>query len=65
MILVDANLLIYAVNADLPDHPRSKEWLENQFSGTDLVGLGLPFWRFFGSARMAGCSAIHCPSSRQ
>jgi len=39
MILVDANLLIYAVNADLPDHLRSKTWLEAQLSGTDLVGL--------------------------
>ncbi len=39
MILVDANLLIYAVNADLTDHLRSKAWLEAQLSGTDLVGL--------------------------
>ena len=39
MILVDANLLIYAVNRDLPDHPKSKAWLEAQLGGAELVGL--------------------------
>ncbi len=39
MILIDANLLIYAVNEDSPTHPRAKEWLESVLSGTQTVGL--------------------------
>jgi toxin-antitoxin system PIN domain toxin len=39
MILVDANLLIYAVNQDAPLHRRAKAWLESAFSGPETVGL--------------------------
>ena len=39
MKLVDANVLIYAVNADAPHHERSREWLEESLSGADPVGL--------------------------
>ncbi len=39
MILVDANLLIYAVDADSPHHERARIWLENTLSGTTRVGL--------------------------
>jgi len=39
MILVDANLLLYAVNSDLPQHARAREWWENALSGDALVGL--------------------------
>jgi hypothetical protein len=39
MILVDANLLIYAVNKDAPLHRRAKSWLEDTISGTETVGL--------------------------
>ena len=39
MILIDANLLIYAINADLPHHTKAKFWLEKIFSGTTAVGL--------------------------
>lgn len=39
MILPDANLLIYAVNLDLPQHPRARAWLESVLSGSDSVGL--------------------------
>lgn len=39
MILVDANLLIYAVNQDAPLHRRAKSWLESAFSGPETVGL--------------------------
>jgi uncharacterized protein len=37
--LVDANILIYAVNADAPHHARSRRWLEESLSGTEPVGL--------------------------
>ncbi len=39
MILVDANLLIYAVNQDLPQHKRAVSWWEQTLSGTAMVGI--------------------------
>ena len=39
MILVDVNILIYAVNSDSPLHQRAKGWLESTLSGSDTVGL--------------------------
>ena len=39
MILVDANLLIYAIDADSPQHKRARRWLEQALSGADPVGL--------------------------
>lgn len=39
MILIDANLLIYAVDADSPHHARARHWLEGVLSGTTPVGL--------------------------
>ena len=39
MILVDVNLLIYAVNEDAPLHGRAKSWLEAAIAGTETVGL--------------------------
>lgn len=39
MILVDANLLIYAVNEDAPVHHAAKSWLEDTLSGTETVGI--------------------------
>ena len=39
MILLDANLLIYAVNEDAPSHRKAKSWLESAISGTETVGL--------------------------
>jgi toxin-antitoxin system PIN domain toxin len=39
VILLDANLLIYAVDADSPHHKRARRWLERTLSGDTLVGL--------------------------
>ena len=39
MILVDANLLIYAVNQDAPLNRKAKPWLESVLSGKETVGL--------------------------
>ena len=39
MIIVDVNLLIYAVNTDSPLHQKAKSWLETAVSGTETVGL--------------------------
>lgn len=41
MMLVDANLLSYAVNSDLPQHARARPWLEEQLS--DAASIGLPW----------------------
>jgi toxin-antitoxin system PIN domain toxin len=39
MILLDANLLIYAVNEDAPLHRKAKSWLESALSGPDTIGF--------------------------
>ena len=39
MILVDANLLIYAIDRDSPHHPEARKWVEGALSGADTVGL--------------------------
>ena len=39
MILVDANLLIYAVNSDAIQHQQARKWLEQTLSGSTEVGL--------------------------
>jgi uncharacterized protein len=39
MILLDANLLIYAVNAEAPLHRKARFWLESVLSGSETVGF--------------------------
>lgn len=39
MIVVDANLLLYAINSDVPQHEQAKQWWESTLSGTIPVGL--------------------------
>jgi toxin-antitoxin system PIN domain toxin len=39
MILIDANLLIYAHVAEMPQHSRARSWLEEQLNGLPRVGL--------------------------
>jgi uncharacterized protein len=39
MILLDANLLIYAVNEDAPNHRQAKQWLEQALSGPQTIGF--------------------------
>jgi uncharacterized protein len=39
MILIDANLLIYAVNKDAPLHRKAKAWLESVMSGAETICL--------------------------
>lgn len=39
MILLDANLLIYAVNNAAPEHAAARRWLDGRLSGTARVGL--------------------------
>jgi hypothetical protein len=39
MILVDANVLVYAIDADSPHHRSARQWLEEVLSGTTPIGL--------------------------
>lgn len=39
MHLVDANVLLYAVNADAAHHDRSRRWLDGALSGADTVAF--------------------------
>ena len=39
MILVDANLLVYAHAGSLAQHERARAWLDEQLNGTAPVGL--------------------------
>ncbi len=42
MILVDANLLLYARDSRSPAHPVASAWLTDQLNGTTRVGLPWP-----------------------
>lgn len=39
MRLVDANVLLYAVNSDAAHHERSRRWLDEALSGSDTVAF--------------------------
>jgi toxin-antitoxin system PIN domain toxin len=39
VILVDANLLVYAHVAGFPQHAAARAWLDEQLNGTNRVGL--------------------------
>jgi toxin-antitoxin system PIN domain toxin len=39
MILVDTNLLVYAVDSHAPQHPKAHTWLDESLSGITPVGL--------------------------
>jgi hypothetical protein len=42
VILVDANLLLYAANRDAPEHGPARSWLDDRLNGTTRVGLPWP-----------------------
>lgn len=39
MILVDANLLLYAANRFAPEHERAQHWLDAHLNGSAAIGL--------------------------
>jgi uncharacterized protein len=39
VIILDVNILIYAVNQDAPLHSRAKSWLEATISGKEMIGI--------------------------
>lgn len=47
MTLLDANILIYAYNADAPEHPQMRQWLSDLFSDSARIGISwLVLWAF-------------------
>ena len=56
MILVDANLLVYAHVASFEQHQRARAWLDEQLNGATAVGLPWPsllvFLRLVTNARI-------------
>ena len=51
MILIDVNILLYARNIDADHHSASREWLDQQLSGSTPVGL--PWASLLGFLRIA------------
>lgn len=56
MILVDANLLVYATNHSAPEHDAAREWLDSRLSGT--ARLGLPWASLLAFVRLVSNPAI-------
>src|SRR5205823_5205068 len=56
LILVDANILIYARVSSLPQHQAARDWLDRQLNGVPRVGLPwaslLAFLRIVTNSRM-------------
>ncbi len=56
MILVDANLLIYAATSSIAQHRAAKAWLDDRLSGTTPVALPWPsllaFMRIVSNPRL-------------
>lgn len=50
MILVDANLLLYAKVDDFPQHEAARAWLDERLN--DVVGLGLPWQSLLAFVRL-------------
>lgn len=65
MILVDANLLVYATFADSPEHGRARAWLEGRLAEAEGVVLCWPvlyaFVRVITSPRVFGRYAVSVP----
>jgi hypothetical protein len=51
VILIDANILIYAKFHNLPEHVRARTWLDDQLNGT--VEVGLPWGSLLAFLRVA------------
>lgn len=50
-MLVDANILLYAVDEDSPFRPQARQWLEGALNGPRRVGL--PWQSLTGFMRIA------------
>lgn len=51
MILVDANLLLYAKVSDFPRHEAARSWLDERLN--DVFGVGLPWQSLLAFVRLS------------
>jgi toxin-antitoxin system PIN domain toxin len=51
VILVDANVLLYAADHAAPEHQRARAWLDDRLNGT--VAIGLPWPSLLAFVRLA------------
>ena len=69
MILVDANLLIYAANHGAAEHRAARAWLDGQLNATARVGLPWPallaFVRLAANPAVVRDSVTVCAAWRQ
>ncbi|MDQ3464601.1 MAG: type II toxin-antitoxin system VapC family toxin, partial [Actinomycetota bacterium] len=57
MVIVDANVLIYAVDSTADHHGNSRSWLDRSLAGAEAVGLA---WvALLAFVRIATNPAIH------
>jgi len=56
VILVDANLLVYAANLDAPEHDAAHAWLDDRLNGT--VRVGLPWASLLAFVRLVSNPAV-------
>jgi toxin-antitoxin system PIN domain toxin len=56
VILVDANLLLYAANRAAPEHGLARIWLDERLSGSAAVGL--PWMALLGFVRLSSNPAV-------
>lgn len=60
MILVDANLLVYAHVSSMAQHRKARDWLDTQLNGSTAVGLPWPsllaFLRLVTNPRIFACA---------
>jgi toxin-antitoxin system PIN domain toxin len=56
LILVDANLLLYAYNASAPEHDAARRWLEGVLSAPDPVGFS--WWTLGAFLRLVTHRAV-------
>jgi toxin-antitoxin system PIN domain toxin len=58
VIVLDANLLIYAYDSGATQHKKARTWIEDTFSGLDTIGLPWQaisaFLRFMTNRRLPG-----------
>jgi len=58
VIVIDANLLLYAYDATSPHHTKARRWIEQTFSGDEVVGIPwqsvAAFLRIVTNARLPG-----------
>jgi uncharacterized protein len=56
VILVDANLLVYAANHGAPEHDAARTWLDDRLNGT--VQVGLPWTSLLAFVRLVSNPAV-------